>query len=116
MFLGVFDYDQGMNPADEHDLVGRVSIDLSNLHKDTVYTLKYNMYTTARMSKRKRMGTVTVRLRLEVDDERQFLLSSLEPPPHMYVNNKKWKDFRVIRYTCTGRYDMEVYSMKVINS
>jgi C2 domain len=47
LYLGVFDYDGGMNPADYHDLVGRVSVDLSNLRKDTLYTLTYNLYTTA---------------------------------------------------------------------
>lgn len=116
LFLGVFDYDVSLNPADEHDLVGRVSVDLSNLEKDTIYTLKYNIYTTARMSQRKHKGTITIRVRLEIDDERQLLLSSLEPPPQMYVNSKNKKDFRVVRYTCTGKYDMEAYSMKVINS
>lgn len=47
LYLAVFDYDGGMTPADYHDLVGRVSIDLSNLRKDTLYTLTYNLYTTA---------------------------------------------------------------------
>jgi hypothetical protein len=116
IFLGVFDYDVSLNPADEHDLVGRVSLDLSNLRKDTVYTLKYNIYTTARLSARKRKGTITIRLRLDIDDERQLLLSSLDPPSPMYVNSKRKKDFRVVRYTCTGKYNTESYSMQVINS
>jgi len=116
LFLGVFDYDAGFNPADDHDLVGRVSVDLSNLRKDTIYTLKYNIYDTARMNQRKRRGSITLRLRLEIEDDRKLLLSNLEPPPQVYVNVKTRRDFRVIRYTCTGKYDMEKYSMKVINS
>ena len=116
LFLGVFDHDGGINPADDHDLIGRISVDLSNLHKDTVYTLTYKLYTTARMSARKYMGSMTLRLRLEIDDDRQVLLSTLEPPPNMYVNVKTRKEFRVVRYTCTGKYDMEKYSMKVITS
>jgi len=116
IFLGVFDYDGGVNPADDHDLVGRVSVDLSNLRKNTVYVMKYNIFTTAKMSQRKKKGTITIRFRLEIDEDRLLLLSSLEPPPIMYVNSKKRKDFKVIRYTCTGKYDMEAYSMKVINS
>lgn len=40
LFLGIFDYDESLNPADDHDIVGRVSVDLSNLRRDTIYTLK----------------------------------------------------------------------------
>ena len=39
LFLGVFDYDAGINPADDHDLVGRISVDFSNLRKDIVYNV-----------------------------------------------------------------------------
>ena len=116
LFLGVFDCDPGLNPTDDHDLVGRVSIDISNLRKDTVYTLRYNISTSARVSERKQWGTITVRLRLEIPDERKMLLSVLEPPPPMYVNVKKRKDFRCVRYTCTGKYDMEKYDLKYITS
>ena len=104
LFLGVFDYDEGVNPTDDHDLIGRVSVDLSNLRHDTTYVLKYNIFTTARMSDRKSKGTITVRLRIEIADERKLLLSNLEPPPEMYVNVKKRKDYRVVHYTCTGKY------------
>jgi hypothetical protein len=116
LFLGVFDYDDSLNPADDHDLVGRVSIDLTNLQKDTVYTLKYEIFDTARMTQREGRGFITARVRLEIDDDRKLLLSNLEPPPQMYVNVNNRKEFRVIRYTCTGKYDMDKYSMKVINS
>jgi hypothetical protein len=34
----------------------------------------------------------------------------------MYVNVKTRKDFRVVRWTTLGKYDMEQYSMKVMNS
>ncbi|GKY95229.1 hypothetical protein MPSEU_000485800 [Mayamaea pseudoterrestris] len=116
LFLGVFDYDLSFNPADGHDFIGRVSIDLSNLRKDTTYILTYNLYTSARMSQRKKRGTVTLRLRLEIDDDRQLLLSSLDPPPQIRVNTKSWKDHHVVRCTCTGKTDMNKYSMQIINS
>jgi hypothetical protein len=116
LYLGVFDHDISINPADDHDLIGRVSVDISNLHRDTTYLLKYNIYPTARMTERKDMGSVTIRLRLDIEDERKLLLATLEPPPVMYVNVKKRRDFRVVQYTCTGKYDMTKYDMRYINS
>lgn len=116
LHLGVFDYDVSLNPADDHDFIGRVSVDISNLRKETVYTMKYNLYTSSRMSQRKKRGTITVRLRLEIDDDRQFLLSSLEPPPRVHVNTKSKTDFMVVRCTCNGKVDMDRYSMQTINS
>ena len=104
LYLGVFDFDEGINPTDYHDLIGRISVDLSNLRHDTTYLLKYNIYTTARMSERKCNGTITLRLRVEIADQRKLLLSNLEPPPEMFVNVKKHKDYKVVQTTCTGKY------------
>lgn len=116
LFIGVFDNDAGLNPTDDHDPIGRISVDISNLRKDTLYTLKYNLYSSAKMSSRKPKGSITIRLRLELFDERKILLSNLEPPPQVFVNTKYRRDFRVLRYTCVGKYDTEKYNIKVINS
>ena len=43
LFLGVFDYD-ATSPVDNHDFIGRISVDLSNFQPDTVYVLKYKLY------------------------------------------------------------------------
>ncbi len=116
LFIGVFDNDAGMNPADDHDPIGRVSVDVSNLRRDTIYDLKYNLYSSAKMSSRKPKGSITIRLRLEIFDERKVLLSNLEPPPYLFVNTKARRDFRVLRYTCVGKFDTERYNIKVINA
>jgi len=116
LFLGVFDYDQSVHPGDDHDLIGRVAVDLTNIRKDTMYVLKYDLFTTAKISDRKRLGSITIRLRMEVEDDRVVLLSNLEPPPEFYVNVKTRKDFRVVKYTCTGKYDTSKYDIKFINS
>jgi C2 domain len=113
LFLGVFDHDIGL---DDHDLIGRVSVDLSNLRANTMYTLTYDIFPTARMTERKSKGSITLRLRMEIDDERKLLTCCLEPPRTQYVNVKKRKEFKTIQYTCTGKYDMDGYSMKVITS
>lgn len=116
LFIGVFDCDAGLNPADDHDPIGRVSVDISNLRRDTIYNLKYNLYSSAKMSSRKAKGSISIRLRLELFDERKVLLSNLEPPPHLFVNTKSRRDFRVLRYTCVGKFDTEKYNIKVINA
>lgn len=118
--IGVFDFDPGS--IDDHDLIGRVSIDMTNLRKDTEYILSYNIFPSARISHaggiegRKAQGKVTVRLRLEIPDERRLPLCTLEPPEHVYVNVKKRKDFRVIRQTCLGKYDDQQYSLNTLKS
>ena len=114
LFVGVYDFDSG--PADDHDMIGRVSVDMTNLRPNSVYTLKFDLCNSAQMSGRKKKGTITLRLRLEIPDERKLLLSNMEPPPPMYVNTKTRRDFRVVRTTCAGKYDMDKYGMRVINS
>ena len=113
IFVGVFDSDTGM---DDHDLIGKVSVDLANLKKDTTYILKYDIFKSSNMSGRKSRGSITLRLRFEVKDERRFLLSCLDPPPEVYVNVKTKKDFHVVKCTTDGKYDMEQYSMRTMNS
>lgn len=113
LYLGVFDYDPGF---DDHDLIGRVAIDLTNMHKNTTFVLKYDIFPTAKLTDRVKQGSIKIRLRLEVDDERKMLLSALEPPPTVYVNCKSRKEWTTVRYTCQGKVDTSAYSMKVINS
>jgi len=112
LFLGAFDFDGGV--VDDHDLIGRVAVDLSNMRPDTEYVLCYPLYDTAQMSKRKENGTIKIRLRIELEDERNLILTQVKPPPSIYVNVKKKRDFRVVRYTCTGMYDMEKFSIETI--
>mmetsp|Transcript_37627 Transcript_37627/g.76561 ORF Transcript_37627/g.76561 Transcript_37627/m.76561 type:complete len:361 (+) Transcript_37627:1892-2974(+) len=115
LFLGVFDYDDGM--FDDHDLIGRVSVDVTNFYPDTEYLLTYNIYPTAKTSyTREAKGTLTFRLRIELYDERKLVLSTLEPPPTIHVNVKNKKDFQCARYTASGKIDMEPYSQRTISS
>jgi hypothetical protein len=113
LLLGVFDHDSGF---DDHDLIGRVSIDITNLRKDTEYLLSYNIYPSARVSGREVQGQVTVRLRIEMEDERKLALATLEPPPLASVNVRNGKDFRVVRGTVYGKTDTARYSIKTIKS
>lgn len=113
IFLGVFDFDAGF---DDHDLIGRVSIDITNFRPDTEYNLTYGLFPSAIVTGRKQQGKIHIRLRLEIPDERKLALSVLEPPLPTYVNVKKGKDFRVIRQTCLGKYDVDKYSINTLKS
>eukprot|EP00934_Nitzschia_sp_Nitz4_P004679 Nitzschia sp. Nitz4//scaffold48_size128905//13659//18448//NITZ4_003579-RA/size128905-augustus-gene-0.100-mRNA-1//-1//CDS//3329552919//4669//frame0 len=113
IFLGIFDYDAGF---DDHDLIGRVSVDITNLRPDTEYSLSYAIYPSAIVSGREIQGKINIRLRIEIPDERRFALAVLEPPNPNYVNLKKGKDFRVVRQTCLGKTDVDKYSMSTMKS
>ena len=112
LFLGVFDYDSGS----DHDLVGRVSVDLTNLRPGSEYLLYYNLYKSAKIGSRKPRGTLIIRLRIETDDERQNIIRNLSPPPSIYINTRNISDFRVTKKTIEGKTDMQEYSQRTLNA
>ena len=91
LHVAIFDYDPGF--ASDHDICGRVSIDLANFLPDTEYLLKYNLYENSVSHDREPKGTITLRLRMSLKPEKELILSYLQPPPEFYVNVKGPKDF-----------------------
>jgi hypothetical protein len=114
--LGIFDFDSGGDRLADHDLIGRVSVDLTNFRSATEYVLSYNICPSARLSPRKSLGKIMIRLRMEVPDERKLAMAALYPPPPIYVNTKSRKDFDVIRKTCFGSVDEDRYSVSTLKS
>jgi len=114
--LGIFDFDSGSERVANHDLIGRVSVDLTNFRSGTEYVLSYNICASARLSDRKSLGKLMIRLRIEIHDERKFAMAALYPPPPIYVNTKLKKDFEVIRQTLLGSVDEEKYSISTLKS
>lgn len=114
LFLGVFDYDSGT--VDDHDIVGRVAVSLSNLRPDTVYLLHYDIYPTAKYPPRVAKGVITLRLRMELANEQALLLSNLQAPPDVYFHVKKRKDLKVARKTIEGSVDMSVPNPDILCS
>ena len=114
LYLGVFDFDSG--PLSDHDMIGRVAINTASFAPNTVYTVTYKLYESARVTERKNKGTITLRLRVEIDDPRKALLTCLVPPANQYVNVKKNKDYRLIKRTCMGGVDTQHYNLKVLTA
>jgi len=108
LFLAVFDSDE--NSICSHALVGRVSIDISNFQTNSVYELHYKLYRTAQCARKKNFGTIKIRLRLELEDERTLLLSNFKWPQSVYVNTDRQKDYEVIKKTVEGNFDMRRYN------
>lgn len=111
--VGVFDYDPGLS---DHDLIGRISIDLTNLQKNTEYLLTYNLYPSSQIEGRKSEGVIRVRLRKEIPDERLYAVTGIEPPRACHINVESRKEFRVVRQTCIGAQDYERFSFQIFMS
>ena len=56
-------------------------------------------------------GTVTIRLRLEMESERALFMSNLSIPEKVYVNVESKKDFEVVQQTINGSVDMNRYGL-----
>jgi hypothetical protein len=105
VYVGVFGYKR--NPL-SHVPIGRVEINLTNLQQSTEYVLDYNLSATSHnYMSRPTNGQIRLRLRLEMDDERSWILQSLKVPPPVYINTTKKKSLRVARYTAMGEYVAE---------
>lgn len=99
LFVGVFDYDNG----DSHDPISRVTIDTTSLHPNTEYMLNYNLYTSALTAERKNLGRLTVRLRMEWNDQRKLLMSPLSLRPKQYINFVTKQDCDLASFAINGK-------------
>ena len=67
--VSVVDYDFG--PL-EHEAIGPCLIRIGRFHPGTIYTLLYNLYDSPNLTEKGEvMGTITVRLRVEINDEKR---------------------------------------------
>jgi hypothetical protein len=103
LMLAVLDYDS-LNPFDDDDPIGRVTIDPSNLRPMMDYTMQFDLFTSSLVANRKLNGTVTVRVRIEWENgnERKALIKALKPPPEIYMNVAQHRDFLASHYAIVG--------------
>lgn len=111
LFVGIFDYDSGS--LNSHDLIGKVTVDLTHLRPGTEYTLDYDILTTTLVPGEKR-GTIKLRIRKEIFDVRSYMLKSIALPPSVHVNVDDEKEWFCVRGTCQGKYNMTPYNLETI--
>jgi hypothetical protein len=113
LLLGVLDYDsdKGVN---NHDAIGRISIDITNFRADTAYLLTYDLYSSVLDDVRKTFGTITVRLRLEYDSYRDFVQGSLKLRDLNYINLPRRTDFLTAFFVCNGEENLQKLDMGAI--
>jgi len=113
--VGIFDFDAGNAMLNDHDLIGRISVDVMNLRPGTEYVLNYKLWNTAIISEgRKHQGEIKIRIRLEVDDYKNFLISGLSGIKPFYVNSTNSKDFECVHQAVYGEYNMKTFSFNFI--
>ena len=99
IMVGVFDYD-GTFADPDHDPVGRCVINLSSLRPNTVYTSQYTLFENAKEGRTSR-GTITLRLRLELEDRRKVILGAVKPVFSYDVSVAEKPDFKTVHHTIT---------------
>ncbi|CAB9526353.1 expressed unknown protein [Seminavis robusta] len=118
LYIGVFGYKR--KPIRRHRPIGRIEIHPLHFQRDTLYELEYNLYKDSHKAHRRAQGTVRIRLRIEMDDERAAFLASfksalnpLKPRIHINVNTKK--SWAVAQFTARGEYnDEEKFQLGVL--
>lgn len=114
LFLVVANHNSSV--GNEHDIVGRFAVNLATLYPGTEYFMVYNLHDSEDISRRKPRGKISVRIVVQIEDDRAFMLSNLAFPPTVHVNVVKKKDFALVRYACTGKQGKEKYGRKQVNA
>ena len=99
LMVGVFDYDGTFTDPD-HDPIGRAAINISTLRPNTMYTTTYTLYERSKEGRIGR-GTITLRLRLELDSCRKVVLGGGKPVLNYDVSVAKNQDFKIVHHTIT---------------
>jgi hypothetical protein len=62
------------------------------------------------------LGSITIRLRKEITDEKKLMMSSLKPAPRFHVNMQKKVSLPVANFTCFGAHNEDTYDIKLLRS
>lgn len=113
LFIALFDHDPELSPiqmvsrttSSLHDSIGRCVINVDEFLPNTVYTLRLPLfYGELEKHRVKPRGTLTFRMRIEMNDLRKALLASAIPPAPSYVSCARKIDFATAYYATHGKY------------
>lgn len=96
------------------DPIGRVSVDITNLHPNTEYVLAYDLHKSTLDNVRRKFGILTIRLKIEYDSFKDVVLGSLQIPSLNFINLAKRKDFRCAHFVCYGEENLQRMDMETI--
>ena len=96
LMIGVLDYDSPA-PTARHDPIGRIDLAVTNMRPGTEYTVNFDLYPSATVKKRKPKGSIKLRIRLELHNERKALLAALRPPPQVRACNSSLRSLSFCR-------------------
>lgn len=111
IFLGIFDYDE----ITQHSPIGRVVINTSKFRSNTSYLLHYQLFDD--ITKTKKHGTITIRIRVEWENESDAINAAMTSPPRFLINVDTSKSLDLLRYMCRGPTNMDhatVDSIKIL--
>ncbi len=113
LMVGVLDYDSPA-PMAAHDPIGRTEINITNMLPGTEYTVYYELFTSATVKKRKPKGSIKLRIRLELNNERKAVLAGLHPPPQVCCSAVIISRFSVVLRLTTSCHHFSFTSMLLL--
>jgi len=113
VFISVNDFDLGLS---SHDGIGRIAVNLNHFEQNTTYTLTYKIHPASNLQVREQLGSIKIRLRKVITDEKAHLLSSLKPMPRYHVNMHYPKTLPIANFTCYGMHNEAHYDIQLLRS
>lgn len=111
-YVGVFKHDT--RPFKHHGC-GRFAIDIREFEPITIYTLKYNLFSSPLLANRKCKDIITIRLQIYNYIPPCNVLD-LSRAPKIQLNVKSRKTLAIMRYTCYGKHREDVYNSRILES
>ena len=118
LMVGVFDFD---DITGNHNPLGRVNINLTNLLSKTEYSMYFDLHKSAMLdNNRKAQGRIKVRIRVEFKSyELKALATDIKLPLSHQINLANKYDFKTVYYVCrkwmiTNQFELSYLKSKTM--
>ena len=98
--IGVIDFKE--NNLDGNHPIGRATVDL-NIAPDIEYLFTYPLYMGANINEELPKGSISIRVRMEIQYPRKLVMTSLKLPPTLSLNVDRKLDYEVLEFTLEGK-------------